>query len=60
MCESLPFLCLQVLIGNREWMVQNGLEVTPEMEEQLQSYEQRGQTVVLVTVDGRRLVWAIS
>ena len=43
---------MQVLIGNREWMSLNGVGVTREMEEQLQSFEEHGQTVVLTAVDG--------
>ena len=46
---------MQVLIGNREWMSLNGVAVTGEMEEKMQSFEEHGQTVVLTAVDGENL-----
>ena len=44
----------QVFIGNRKWMMDNNVCVTTEMEQNLQRYEELGQTVVLAAVDGRR------
>ena len=44
----------QVFIGNRKWMMANNVRVTTEMEQNLQRYEELGQTVVLAAVDGRR------
>ena len=44
----------QVFIGNRKWMMANNVSVTTEMEQNLQRYEELGQTVVLAAVDGRR------
>ncbi|XP_071476855.1 copper-transporting ATPase 2-like [Diadema antillarum] len=41
-----------VLIGNREWMKENELEVTDEMNEALMTHESRGQTAVLVAING--------
>ena len=51
----LLLLTTQVLIGNREWMSLNGVAVTSKMEEQMQSFEEHGQTVVLTAVDGENL-----
>ena len=44
----------QVFIGNRKWMMANNVSVTSEMEQNLQRYEELGQTAVLAAVDGRR------
>ena len=33
-------------------MTQNGIEVSPAMENEIQSYEENGWTVVLAAVDG--------
>ena len=41
-----------VLIGNRDWMQQNGLVVTDEMEEAMQEHEEKGHTAVLVGING--------
>lgn len=41
-----------VLIGNREWMRRNCLQVTPEIDEAMIEHERRGRTAVLVAVDG--------
>ena len=43
---------LQVLVGNRKWMVDNGLAVLPEMEGEAQALEEQGKTVIFVAVDG--------
>uniref|UniRef100_A0AAX7VTN1 P-type Cu(+) transporter n=1 Tax=Astatotilapia calliptera TaxID=8154 RepID=A0AAX7VTN1_ASTCA len=40
-----------VLIGNREWMRRNCLQVTPEIDEAMIEHERRGRTAVLVAVD---------
>ncbi|XP_022797109.1 copper-transporting ATPase 1-like isoform X2 [Stylophora pistillata] len=42
----------KVLIGNREWMQQNGLEVTDEMEDAMQEHEEKGHTAVLISING--------
>lgn len=44
-----------VIIGNRDWMQQNGLEVTDEMEDAMQEHEEKGHTAVLVGIDGKYL-----
>uniref|UniRef100_A0A8C9VJC1 Copper-transporting ATPase 2 n=1 Tax=Scleropages formosus TaxID=113540 RepID=A0A8C9VJC1_SCLFO len=41
-----------VLIGNREWMRRNGLQVTPDVDEAMSSHESKGQTAILVAIDG--------
>lgn len=43
----------KVLIGNREWMQQNGLEVTDEMEDAMQEHEEKGHTAVLISINGK-------
>ncbi|XP_038867916.1 copper-transporting ATPase 1-like [Salvelinus namaycush] len=40
-----------VLIGNREWMRRNGLEIRPDIDETMTEHERRGRTAVLVAVD---------
>ena len=47
-----PVAC-HVIIGNRDWMQQNGLEVTDEMEDAMQEHEEKGHTAVLVGIDGK-------
>ncbi|XP_062383431.1 copper-transporting ATPase 2 [Sardina pilchardus] len=41
-----------VLIGNREWMRRNGLHITTDVDEAMTSHETKGQTAVLVAIDG--------
>ena len=43
---------VQVLIGNREWMSLNGVEVVESVEGLTQDSERQGKTVVLVAIDG--------
>lgn len=40
-------------IGNREWMIRNGLHVGNDVDEAMISHEMKGQTAVLVAVDGK-------
>ncbi|KAK7922857.1 hypothetical protein WMY93_009759 [Mugilogobius chulae] len=40
-----------VLIGNREWMRRNCLQVTPDVDNAMTEHERRGRTAVLVAVD---------
>uniref|UniRef100_A0A671U628 P-type Cu(+) transporter n=2 Tax=Sparus aurata TaxID=8175 RepID=A0A671U628_SPAAU len=40
-----------VLIGNREWMRRNCLQVRPDIDEAMTDHERRGRTAVLVAVD---------
>ncbi|XP_033627426.1 copper-transporting ATPase 2-like isoform X3 [Asterias rubens] len=42
----------KVLIGNREWMRENNLTVTDEMDHSMAQYEGLGQTAVLVAING--------
>ncbi|KAM3933020.1 copper-transporting ATPase 2 [Leptodactylus fuscus] len=41
-----------VLIGNREWMRRNGLHISSDVDEAMTSHETKGQTAVLVAIDG--------
>ncbi|XP_076344880.1 copper-transporting ATPase 1 isoform X1 [Tachypleus tridentatus] len=41
-----------VLIGNREWMLRNGLSVNEEVDSIMKEHENKGQTAVLVAIDG--------
>ncbi|XP_056605938.1 copper-transporting ATPase 2 isoform X2 [Triplophysa dalaica] len=41
-----------VLIGNRSWMKRNGLEVTADVDDAMSSHETKGQTAILVAIDG--------
>lgn len=40
-----------VLIGNREWMKRNCLQVSPDVDNAMMEHERRGRTAVLVAVD---------
>uniref|UniRef100_A0A8C5H2T0 P-type Cu(+) transporter n=1 Tax=Gouania willdenowi TaxID=441366 RepID=A0A8C5H2T0_GOUWI len=40
-----------VLIGNREWMKRNCLQIRPDVDEAMTEHEHRGRTAVLVAVD---------
>ncbi|XP_029917545.1 copper-transporting ATPase 1 [Myripristis murdjan] len=40
-----------VLIGNREWMRRNGMQIRPDVDEAMTEHERRGRTAVLVAVD---------
>uniref|UniRef100_A0A1A8F7R8 P-type Cu(+) transporter n=2 Tax=Nothobranchius korthausae TaxID=1143690 RepID=A0A1A8F7R8_9TELE len=40
-----------VLIGNREWMRRNGLQIRRDIDEAMMEHERRGRTAVLVAVD---------
>jgi P-type Cu+ transporter len=41
-----------VLIGNRDWMRQNGMEVGEDVDQKMVEQESKGQTAVLVAIDG--------
>ncbi|CAG0883953.1 unnamed protein product [Cyprideis torosa] len=43
----------EVLIGNKEWMMQNGIEVPREVQLEMQDYQSLAQTVILTAIDGR-------
>lgn len=43
----------KVLIGNREWMIRNGLVISNDVDESMIEHERRGRTAVLVTIDGK-------
>ena len=47
------FVYLQVLIGNREWMTLNDVNMEREViEEKIKGFEDRGNTIILVAIDG--------
>uniref|UniRef100_A0A8C7EBK2 Copper-transporting ATPase 2 n=1 Tax=Nothoprocta perdicaria TaxID=30464 RepID=A0A8C7EBK2_NOTPE len=41
-----------VLIGNREWMRRNGLHIASDVNDAMTDHETKGQTAVLVAIDG--------
>ncbi|KAM8753327.1 copper-transporting ATPase 1 [Rhynchonycteris naso] len=41
----------KVLIGNREWMIRNGLVINNDVNDSMIEHERRGRTAVLVAVD---------
>ena len=41
-----------MLIGNREWMRRNGLTVTSDVLDAMTDHETKGQTAILVAIDG--------
>ena len=59
----LPALCVcgvQVVIGNREWMKENHVAVSTEVERRITGFEEYGQTVVLVAFDGEPVEFDLS
>lgn len=42
-----------VLIGNREWMRRNGHHIKADVDAAMSSHETKGQTAVLVAIDGQ-------
>lgn len=41
-----------VLIGNREWMRRNGHHIQADVDAAMSSHETKGQTAILVAIDG--------
>ncbi|XP_016069075.1 PREDICTED: copper-transporting ATPase 2 [Miniopterus natalensis] len=41
-----------VLIGNREWMRRNGLAISSDISDAMTDHEMKGQTAILVAIDG--------
>ncbi|XP_054244111.1 copper-transporting ATPase 2 isoform X1 [Indicator indicator] len=41
-----------VLIGNREWMRRNGLQIANDVNDAMTDHEMKGQTAILVAIDG--------
>uniref|UniRef100_A0A4X1SGJ7 Copper-transporting ATPase 1 n=1 Tax=Sus scrofa TaxID=9823 RepID=A0A4X1SGJ7_PIG len=41
----------KVLIGNREWMIRNGLVINNDIDDSMTEHERKGRTAVLVVVD---------
>lgn len=42
---------LQVLVGNREWMLQNGLSIESDIDQVMIEHEERGHTAVLAAIN---------
>ncbi|XP_078683922.1 copper-transporting ATPase 1-like isoform X1 [Branchiostoma floridae x Branchiostoma belcheri] len=42
----------RILVGNREWMQRNGINVRDEVDETMREHEEKGQTAVLIAIDG--------
>uniref|UniRef100_A0A8K9XMH9 P-type Cu(+) transporter n=1 Tax=Oncorhynchus mykiss TaxID=8022 RepID=A0A8K9XMH9_ONCMY len=49
--DAQPLSSYVVLMGNREWMRRNGLQIRPDVDETMTEHERRGRTAVLVAVD---------
>lgn len=47
-------LSYSVLIGNREWMKRNGHHVGADVDAAMSSHEAKGQTSILVAIDGEQ------
>lgn len=43
----------RVLVGNREWMRRNGHHLETDVDAAMASHEDKGQTAVLVSIDGQ-------
>ncbi|XP_032534827.1 copper-transporting ATPase 2 isoform X3 [Chiroxiphia lanceolata] len=51
-CGPSPSHTYSVLIGNREWMRRNGLNIANDVNDAMTDHETKGQTAVLVAIDG--------
>ena len=49
-----------VLVGNRDWMRQNGMEVTEDVDRKMVEQERKGQTAVLVAIHGNGLLHSLN
>ena len=45
-----------ILMGNREWMEQNSISITPVIDQLMITQEELGQTAILVAVSGMNLI----
>ena len=52
MPDCLCFDLAQVLIGNREWMLQNSLRIESDVDQVMIEHEERGHTAVLAAING--------
>uniref|UniRef100_A0A8C5G7V1 Copper-transporting ATPase 2 n=1 Tax=Gouania willdenowi TaxID=441366 RepID=A0A8C5G7V1_GOUWI len=50
--ESIAGASYSVVIGNREWMRRNGHHIRADIEAAMTSHETKGQTAILVAIDG--------
>ena len=46
----------EVLVGNREWMIRNGIQISDLVEMKMVREEEAGRTAVLVAVDTRLML----
>ena len=46
-------IAYNVLVGNREWMVRNGVEIWGQVETKMEREEEMGRTAVVLAVEGR-------
>ena len=44
---------IKVMIGNKKWMSLNNISVDEEVEQYIKEFEEKGNTVVFVAVDGK-------
>lgn len=49
-----------VLIGNREWMMQNTIPLPKQVDQLMTIQEEQGQTAVLVAIDGILLFFCLE
>lgn len=50
--QPIGYFYNQVVIGNREWMLRNGIELHYDTEKKMTEEEDSGHTAVLVAIDG--------
>lgn len=50
--KDLQFFRLKVLIGNRDWMMQNNLRIEPDVDQVMIQHEEKGHTAVLAAING--------
>eukprot|EP00112_Aurelia_sp_Birch-Aquarium-sp1_P014020 Seg3.14 transcript_id=Seg3.14/GoldUCD/mRNA.D3Y31 product="Copper-transporting ATPase 1" protein_id=Seg3.14/GoldUCD/D3Y31 len=50
--EGAPEGTYEVLIGNREWMMQSGLRIETDVDEVMIQHEEKGHTAVLASING--------
>lgn len=51
------YVCIpQVLVGNREWMRRNGINVPDVVDRIMIDQEEQGQTVVLCAINGKTII----
>lgn len=51
--DTLNIQHYKVLIGNREWIIRNGLVINADVDDYMAEHERKGRTAVLVAIDGK-------